>query len=123
VEVSWNHVETPDCVNEGFLSSIDVPVGGAVSDHHSFEVEVMSGEIRRISHLAAIWPLMSSIASVGNIELQIVLVNLPGAIWNINSSIAFSRKIKVIFKKIWIFLEEQSKSSHLILRSSNIIPF
>jgi hypothetical protein len=70
MKISWNHVETPDCINEGFASGIDVPVCGAVSYHHTFEVVECSSEAGSgVTVSASIRILVSSITSVGDVEL------------------------------------------------------
>lgn len=50
-----------------------------------------------------------------------MLVNLPAQIRNVNSTVTFSRDIKVVWKSFWEFFKPCKKGNHCILGLSYII--
>ena len=104
---SVEHVEAPHSLWYTWCI-IKVPVSGSVSNGHTLEIIKCAN-----------WS--SDVASVGDVVLEVGLVELPGEIWKIDASVAFSRKIKVISLEFWICSEEHLNTFEKIFGLSHII--
>ena len=95
VEHLWrNDVEISDGSWETWLH-IDIPVGGSIAYHHTSEVNFKS-------------VILES-------SLLVILVNLPGKVWNVDSTIAFTRDKQLVGKVFWEFSKPLFKSSKSVL--------
>ena len=77
------------------------PVGGAISDHDTSKVNV--------HHV------------ISEFSLQVVLVDLPGSIWYIDSSIGLSRDEEFVSCIFWEFVVPAQESGEHILGLDHIV--
>jgi len=81
VLLSCDHIETPKSLWNTWCVVI-LPVGGSVSNHKSFQFVLCSNWWNNIN-------IVGSVFLVG-------LVDLPGQVWNVDSSITLSGKIQIV---------------------------
>jgi len=106
VLTSLDHVETPECSWNTWCVVIS-PVGGTVSYHHTLEVI-----------LGSLWWNNSVIL---DLVLLVGLVNLPGQVWNVDSSVGLTGEEQVISKTFWIADEELFNSLKKIFGLRHIV--
>jgi hypothetical protein len=81
VEHLWrNNVKVSDGSREAWLN-IDTPVSGSISYHHTGKVDFKSVTLKG--------------------SLLVILIDLPGEVWNINSTIAFTRDEQLVGEVFW----------------------
>jgi len=78
-----------------------MPVGGTVSNHHTLEVIFGSDWWDDIG--------------VEDLVLLVMLVNLPGQVWNVDTGITFSREEQIVWKSFWVEHEELFESLEEII--------
>jgi hypothetical protein len=79
---SWNNVEVEESFGQSGVG-INFPVGAAISNHHTLEVHLVVGGVKLSTH--------------------VVLVDLPGQVWHVNSGIRFTRNEKLVVEVLWEF--------------------
>ena len=66
---SWDNLEVVKCLWKG-RCSVDVPVCAAISNHHTSKIDIVKFWLEG--------------------SLHIVLVDLPGEVWDVDSGVTFS---------------------------------
>jgi hypothetical protein len=95
IEHLWrNDVEISDCSREARLN-INIPVCRSITNHHTGEVHFKSVTLKS--------------------GLLIVLIDLPSEVWNINSTVAFTRDEQLIWEILWEFSKPLLKSGKSVL--------
>lgn len=80
---------------------IKVPVGSSVSDHVSSK-----------------WDIHQILVPCG---LKVVLVDLVGQVWNIDSGVGLTRHEELVLRHLWELLVPGVKGCEGILRLENIV--
>lgn len=101
LELWWDQVESSECVSIDW-SSIPVPTSGSITNHETFYVDLCAGDFFKIN-------------------LSVELENLPGKVWDIDTSIALSRHVKLITDELWEFFIPTLYSFQSIFRLEHII--
>jgi hypothetical protein len=78
----WNDVEVEESFGQGGVG-VNFPVGAAITDHHALEVHLVVGGVKLSTH--------------------VVLIDLPGQVWHVDSGIRFTRDEKLVVEVLWEF--------------------
>lgn len=89
IEVDWNDIEVHQKL---WVHGPDIrgPVGGSVTDHNTSQVV-----------LNEIW-----IIEIPELGLLIILVDLPGEVWGVDSTVTLATDVQFIILLIWSVLRE-----------------
>lgn len=82
--IVWNEVETVHSPWEGWRHIV-VPIGGTVSNDVTLQIVGVLSLVLK------------------NLLLDVELVDLPGEVWNVDSSVAFAGDEEVISQVLWEF--------------------
>lgn len=83
--IVWNEVETVHSPWEGWRNIV-IPIGGTVSNDVTLQIVGVLSLVLK------------------NLLLDVELVDLPGEVWNVDSSVAFAGDEEVISQVLWEFV-------------------
>jgi hypothetical protein len=78
----WNDVEVEESFGQGGVG-VNFPVVSAITDQHALEVHLVVGGVKLSTH--------------------VVLIDLPGQVWHVDSGIRFTRDEKLVVEVLWEF--------------------
>ena len=81
--------------------NIVAPVGSSISNHGTTKVDL--------------WEL------IVELSLEIVLVDLPCKIWNIDSTVRLTRDVELIWQELRIFFEPALECSDCVMRLDHVV--
>jgi len=84
-----------------------MPVGGTISDHDTLEVILGSDW----------WDDVC----VEDLVLLVMLVNLPGQVWDVDTGITLSGEEKIVWKSFWVENEELFESLEKIIGLTHVV--
>lgn len=96
----WDQVKVENGLWETWRD-IKVPVGGTIANHHTLEVDVVSFS--------------------GLLNIFVVVVDLPGHVRNVNSSVTLTRDENLMVLEFWELREPVQKGINSILGLNGVV--